>query len=543
MDKDSKADKGFRTDRSFNARRYSNPRAPALFIDPYRRRRNQKRPKEVPAFKKLPDNDQLWDHVIREASENAQVNPYMCIQSGLGALSAACQNHILVQPPTNQEPYPVSLYLLTIAESGTRKTTVEGIFFSGLRRLDKKLAEEYKEGKKSYQAALRIWSNKMKGHERELTKLSVQGESTDSIEAAILGLERNRPEDPIDPRFIYEDITRQALLRKMQQGIQSALLLSSEADTLLNGIAFQESTMMNSLWTGSPVKLHRSTQEDVAIDDGRMTMALQIQPSGLEKFVSKRGKDNKGSGLLARFLTIRIPKNEEAREIKEKTDTYNIDIFNDRVEKIAEQGVRFLIENKKERRILFFSREASIKWIELYKEIEENIINDPMSSSIHEFFSKKMENISRISALIHMCNNSDEYDNEIKLHELKYATALCESYTSTYLSEFLVYPDLLKKAIKLYDKLHDTYHHTPTLINDNDIYRTGILRNKDEKYKVYNVLQRYGALTIDDSGDIYYTPINIRGTIEEAFFCIKNNEWGDFEDRLYYLNVIVKNRL
>ncbi|WP_414927279.1 DUF3987 domain-containing protein, partial [Pseudomonas zeae] len=64
----------------------------------------------------------LVEAAVTEAARELQVSREMAMMCAFGAMSMACQGHVDVQMPTGHQ-VPTSLMLLTIADSGERKTT------------------------------------------------------------------------------------------------------------------------------------------------------------------------------------------------------------------------------------------------------------------------------------------------------------------------------------------------------------------------------------------------------------------------------------
>ena len=81
-----------------------------------------------PAF----DEHSLFESMSREVAQHVEVAPEMARTTALGAMAMACQGGIDVAYP-NGHVVPVSLYLLTIANSGERKTALEAWFFKPIR--------------------------------------------------------------------------------------------------------------------------------------------------------------------------------------------------------------------------------------------------------------------------------------------------------------------------------------------------------------------------------------------------------------------------
>ena len=94
--------------------------------------------------------------IIRAAVEEVQAFTKapipMVASSALAALSVAVQAHIDVKR-ADKLSGPVNLFLLTIADSGERKSTCDGFFSSPIKDYDREQAELAKPGRQRYAAS------------------------------------------------------------------------------------------------------------------------------------------------------------------------------------------------------------------------------------------------------------------------------------------------------------------------------------------------------------------------------------------------------
>lgn len=91
----------------------------------------------------------------------------MVVSSMLGAMSLASQELADVRRPNGMEG-PVGLYLLTIAESGERKTTCDNLFTKAIQKKEKELADKAAEDISSFQTKHRTWSLIAQAFEKEM---------------------------------------------------------------------------------------------------------------------------------------------------------------------------------------------------------------------------------------------------------------------------------------------------------------------------------------------------------------------------------------
>jgi hypothetical protein len=134
----------------------------------------------------------LIKNAICEAHEVTKAPIALIAASALGAISLACQNRIDVIRPGNHRG-PVSLFVLTIAESGERKSTVDKLLLKPLRAKEEQLENihnrEYQIYYKQNQIAVSVrkaLENKLKAHinrDKDITE----------IKSAIMALQSPAP--------------------------------------------------------------------------------------------------------------------------------------------------------------------------------------------------------------------------------------------------------------------------------------------------------------------------------------------------------------
>lgn len=94
---------------------------------------------------------QIIRNAVYEVEQHTQAPQALIAASVLGVISLACQNRIDVCRLNNLRS-PVSLFLLTLAESGERKSTVDKLLMKPLYQLEDEWFEKYTQD-------LIIWRN------------------------------------------------------------------------------------------------------------------------------------------------------------------------------------------------------------------------------------------------------------------------------------------------------------------------------------------------------------------------------------------------
>ena len=231
----------------------------------------------------------------------------MVASSALAALSLAGQAHCDVMR-AERLTGPCSLFMLTIADSGERKSTCDGFFSTAIRTYEAEQAEAGKELLKRHTAAMAAHDAKVAGVKERIRQLAAKQESTTRMEAALYDLERAKPEAPRIPRLLYADATPEALAYGLAKQWPSGGIVSSEAGTVFGSHGMSKDSvmrnlaMLNTLWDGASLNIDRRTSESFAVRGARLTVALQVQEPTLREFFKQSGALARGTGFLARFL-------------------------------------------------------------------------------------------------------------------------------------------------------------------------------------------------------------------------------------------------
>ena len=99
---------------------------------------------------------------VEEVAGFVKAPAALVASSALAALSLACQAHIDAKRAEKLHG-PVGLFLLTIADSGERKSTCDTFFTSAIRQYQEEQAEAMKPAIKEYQAAIAAWEAEREG--------------------------------------------------------------------------------------------------------------------------------------------------------------------------------------------------------------------------------------------------------------------------------------------------------------------------------------------------------------------------------------------
>ena len=213
----------------------------------------------------------------------------MVASSALAALSLAIQAHVDAKRAEKLHG-PVGLFLLTIADSGERKSTCDGFFTRAIRDYEEAQAEATKPILKDHRAAIEAWEAKRGGVKESIRQLAKAGKPTASMESALRDLEHDKPEPPRIPRLLYADATPEALAYGLAKQWPSGGVVSAEAGIVFGSHGMGKDSVMrnlgllNQLWDGTSLTIDRRSTESFTVRGARLTVALQVQEPTLREF-------------------------------------------------------------------------------------------------------------------------------------------------------------------------------------------------------------------------------------------------------------------
>ncbi len=150
-----------------------------------------------------------------------RVPPALAAQSVLAAASLAAQAHANVE--TLDGAKPLSLFMITVAESGERKTSADRRALGAVRDREAALRDAYEHERRQYDRALTVWHAERKAIEKQIEK----DPKNPAVRADLEEL-RPEPEPPLLPNLIAGDPTLEGLQRLFAEGSPSLGLFSDE---------------------------------------------------------------------------------------------------------------------------------------------------------------------------------------------------------------------------------------------------------------------------------------------------------------------------
>lgn len=221
--------------------------------------------------------------------------------SALTVAALAVQGHIDVE--TLAGPRPVSLYALTVAQSGERKSSCDAPLMAALRAFEKEQGKAQREEMAAWENAAALWKGDRDSILGEARKAKGKGRTTSEADLAALGIE---PAPPPSPERTVTEPTFEGLTRKFSEGMPTLGIYSDEGGQFLGGFAMSQDNRqktlaaLNDLWQGNPIRRTRAGDGSITHYGRRLSVHLMTQPGVAEAFMADPMAAD--TGFLARCL-------------------------------------------------------------------------------------------------------------------------------------------------------------------------------------------------------------------------------------------------
>ena len=472
-------------------------------------------PKPVPyPLDALPD---IIQGAVREVHSFVQAPLPMIATSALGAVSLASQGLVDIQRAGTLSG-PTSLFTLTVAESGERKSTVDKYFTEAIRNFESEQKEALRMEVQGSRTAQLVWEAKRAGLLDKIKTESRNGKTTEALEEKLHVLEAVRPKPVKTPYLIRSDETPEHLAMALRDEWPSAGVISSEAGTVFGSHGMNADSVMrtlsqlNVLWDGGELQVGRITRESFRLDGVRLTISLQTQPDTLTEFLKKHGALARGNGFLARFLIAWPDSTQGYRPMTDPPDGWPaLTQFNRHIRKLLETPLPLHEEGHLTPPVLRLSLNAGREWRDFHDKIEYQLRPGEPLSDIKDAASKLADNMARVAALLHVFG--DEWISPVTVENVRAAIAIVSWHIgeSRRLLGTFSLPEDIRQAVRLEDWMltrcrNSGVNSVPTC--DIAQYGPAGLRRKDENAPALAKLAEHNRNRICTEGRRKFVQVN-----------------------------------
>ncbi|AQA00703.1 hypothetical protein BWQ93_05845 [Sphingopyxis sp. QXT-31] len=361
-------------------------------------------------------------------------------QCCLAAISLAGQGHFDVELPTGQRR-PTSLSLVTIAESGDRKSACDDYMMAPVWAFQEKLEDDFQARKANTLIEQSAWDEAKK----QATQTHKKGG-----QAALAQAYRDlgpRPEGPPDPTIVMRSGTTQALVKRYISGRPSMGLMSDEGGSWLGGYGMTPDnqlltiSLLSDFWDGRAVQINTVGEGFTALKGRRLAFHLMIQP-----FLAGRLLGNaeaQGQGFLSRLL-VAAPESKAGSRFVDPDRRQSpehraaIGTFRERLSTIISAPLPMVDDTpvlKPEP--VIFSDQAKAMWWAFYNALEARLGPEGDLKEVKGFVGKLPEQAARLAV------NLAAFEQGARLRELDAPTLA----RGIQLAEFY-----LSEAVRLFGK-------------------------------------------------------------------------------------------
>lgn len=433
--------------------------------------------------------------------DRVQCADAVAASSILAAASLAAQAHADVVIPATGAARPLSLFLVTVAATGDRKSSADGEASTPMRKRETQLRESHREALPDYRRAKRAY-------DAALAKAEKGAGDRSEIEAALKAV-GDEPHPPLAPILTTDEPTIEGLAKLFENGQPSLGLFSDEGGAFLGGHALASENRLrtmaalSSLWDGAPIRRIRAGDGASVLPGRRLALHLMLQPQASAGLLSDPMAADQG--LLSRVLVC-APASRAGERLQKPLAASTEPALRRYVARILEllekpyplmDGTRNALEPRR----LPFDAGAAAAWGRLADEIERKLAPGGDFEPIRGLANKLAEHAARIGGVLSLADNPDA--SVIDAKTLGRAAQIADFYASEALRLFeagAVSPEI-QQAEKLLEWLQTGWAE-PTIALA-PIYQLGpnSIREAAPAKRAIAILEQHGWLTrLEGSG-------------------------------------------
>ncbi|MFD0978209.1 YfjI family protein [Tropicimonas aquimaris] len=423
--------------------------------------------------------------------------------SALTVASLAVQGFADVE--TLGGPRPVSLYALTIARSGERKSSCDGPLMAALRDYEREQSRAQRDAQASWQNAHAIWKGERDRILADARKS--KGEKRTAAQADLNALGQEPAAPPSADRTVTEP-TFEGLTRLFATGQPSLGIFSDEGGQFLGGHAMnsdnRQKTLaaLNNLWQGNPIQRTRAGDGHATLYGRRLAVHLMAQPSVARAFMADRMAAD--TGFLPRFLICEPPSAIGTRfYANAQSDNGALGAFGRRLRAVLDMPLPMDEETRElSPRTLPLAPEARELLVRFSDAIEKEQAANGELAHVTGYASKSAEQAARIAGVLALWRDLEA--PAISAQEMGDGIALAQFYLgeAVRLADAATVSHEIDRAEALRKWLLESWPHPEIMVRD--VVRRGpnALRESPKARAALGILQRHGWLALLERGSV-----------------------------------------
>lgn len=429
---------------------------------------------------------------------------------GIAAQSALAVASLVVQGFADVETLggdaPCSLFCLTIAESGERKSSCDRLLMKGIRDHERAQAEAFRAAFSEYEVDREIWAGKRK-------RLMAEAAGADKLKAggaeADLRALGSEPRAPLYPNVTAQEPTFEGLLRLFQIGRPALGLFSDEAGGFVGGHAMNSDNKLKTiaglsqLWNGDTVNRIRSGDGATDYPGRRLAMHLMLQPVAARPLLSD--PQASGQGFLARFLMTEPPSaiGTRLRRGHDPASDMALAAFTARIAAILATPLP-VGDNPQElapQRLPLSQGAKELLW-RFYEAVEASQATGRQMEHVRSYGSKAAEQAARIAGVLTLWANLDAL--EVSPQVMGWGIMLAQFYLgeAKRLAEAGLVSEETAKAERLRQWLLESWPHEDVIPSDILKHGPNVMRERKALDGPLSMLVKAGHLLALEPGTV-----------------------------------------
>ena len=344
------------------------------------------------------------DPAARAIHDITQAPVAIAAQSVLGVAALAVQGHANVE--TLSGAAPISLYLLTVAKSGERKSSCDKLAMRPVWDFEDELRAERNAALDAHLNEQEVWQERRKAILKRV-KGDPEGVRAD------LHLIGPAPRPPLYPTICAAEPTIEGIGKHLDQLRASLGLFSDEGGAFIGGYGMTAENRLKTLaglsrlWDGSALDRWRAGEGVASFPGRRLSLHLMMQPVVAVDVLSD--KLASGQGFLARCL-VTYPSSAIGSRLRighsPQSDVALIE-FSRSVTRLLrrEMPLREKCRNELDPPVLALSKKALSVLREYYLAVEAAQADGGPLAEVQPAASKAAENAARIAAVLTLFEN------------------------------------------------------------------------------------------------------------------------------------------
>jgi hypothetical protein len=332
-------------------------------------------------------------------ARKVQVPASTAAQSVLAVAALAAQAHADVGLPYGQKR-PLSLFMVTVAASGDRKSSADNEASRPVAEREKILRDLHAADASAFKIAHAAWQSQKRKIEAD-KKLGMKGKA-DAL--ATIGPE---PLPPLVPILSMSDLTLDGITKNLANAHPSLAIFTAEGGTFTGGHSMSEenrlrtAASLSEFWDGKLIKRVRAADGVTILPGRRLSVHLMIQPNASHSFIANPVL--RDQGLLSRVLVASPESLAGGRLYRdpEPADEAAIQAFEERILSILE-APQPLVDgrNELEPRVLRMTDDATALWVDFFNDVESQSGAKGKLAGVYEFAAKSAEHVARIAGVL-----------------------------------------------------------------------------------------------------------------------------------------------